>query len=404
MFKQIVFSKNNLFFIFLIWGYIFNVILYDYIDFTSADEIMALFLLFFAGLIINERRNLHETLPLCIVVGIFLFYAVYSLFIKSNTYYAILKDLLIQIKPFLGFYCTYLLAPSFSTVQKRFIVIMCITVGLIFALLGFTGNIYEYFPHPSYYAKSVTATVFLYLYCCTDKREDMIIFLTLLTVGLFSTRSKFIGFWGVSVLLVFLYKMQIELKFNLKGILLLAFLAALAIWLAKDKIALYYLNEISSEHTEWSRAAIMVTSVEILRDYFPLGSGLASFASFVSGEYYSSIYEKYGLNNIWGISRSNYDFVADAYYPVLAQFGIIGIGLYIYFWIWLLKKAQLLKRIDCSKDFLLIVLSTIFFAIEGIADATFSQNRGFFILVVTAMALAKTRNTCLVKEIKKKNS
>mgnify|MGYP001702479622 CR=1 FL=1 len=68
MLSRLVCSKNNLFFAFLVAGYIFDVILYDYIDFTSADELMALFLLFFSGLIINERRNIKEMIPLFVVL------------------------------------------------------------------------------------------------------------------------------------------------------------------------------------------------------------------------------------------------------------------------------------------------------------------------------------------------
>ena len=117
MLSQLVCSKNNLFFAFLVAEYIFDVILYNYIDFTSADELIALILLFFSGLIINERRNIKEMIPLFVVLIIFLFYTTYSFSIHSNIPKAILKDLLIQIKPFLAFYCTYLIAPSFTTSQ-----------------------------------------------------------------------------------------------------------------------------------------------------------------------------------------------------------------------------------------------------------------------------------------------
>lgn len=61
----------------------------------------------------------------------------------------------------------------------------------------------------------------------------------------------------------------------------------------------------------------------ILFDYFPFGSGLASFASFPSAENYSSLYYEYGLNNIGGLSPDMPDFICDAFYPTLAQFGII---------------------------------------------------------------------------------
>ena len=124
-------------------------------------------------------------------------------------------------------------------------------------------------------------------------------------------------------------------------------------------------------------------------DYAPLGSGLASFASYASGEYYSHIYEDYGINHLWGISREFYSFVADAYYPMLAQFGIVGLGLYIFFWIWMVRKGRAMRKQGFAREELLILLTTVCFAIEGVADSTFSQNRGLFVLIVAAMALTK---------------
>ena len=52
MLSQLVCSKNNLFFAFLVAGYIFGVILYDFIEFKYTDELMALFLCLFAGIVI----------------------------------------------------------------------------------------------------------------------------------------------------------------------------------------------------------------------------------------------------------------------------------------------------------------------------------------------------------------
>lgn len=108
MIQQIVLSKNNLFFYFLLFGYIFGVVLYDFLKFDYTDELMAFFLVLFAGVTIWERKNIRELYPLMIVISIFLFYTAYSFLIVSNTPQAILKDFVIQIKPFIGFFCAWL--------------------------------------------------------------------------------------------------------------------------------------------------------------------------------------------------------------------------------------------------------------------------------------------------------
>lgn len=85
MLSRLVFSKNNLFFAFLIFGYLFGVIFYDFIGFDYVDELMALFLVVFTGMVVMERKKWKELIPIGIVAGIFIFYLIYSFLIKSNT-------------------------------------------------------------------------------------------------------------------------------------------------------------------------------------------------------------------------------------------------------------------------------------------------------------------------------
>ena len=72
-------------------------------------------------------------------------------------------------------------------------------------------------------------------------------------------------------------------------------------------------------------------SIEILADYFPFGSGFATYGTFASGVHYSDIYAQYGMDNIYGLTKSYYSFVADTYYPSLAQFGVVGVCLFFLF-------------------------------------------------------------------------
>ena len=130
---------------------------------------------------------------------------------------------------------------------------------------------------------------------------------------------------------------------------------------------------------------MMLTGVRILGDYFPLGSGLGSFASFASAEYYSHIYLDYGIDSLWGLSKQNPAFICDAYYPALAQFGIVGVLLYIAFWTSILWKAHR----QSAQVRLVAWLVFFFFLIEGVADTTFTHNRGVFILILLGTVLAQ---------------
>ena len=138
---------------------------------------------------------------------------------------------------------------------------------------------------------------------------------------------------------------------------------------------------------------LYATAPQILIDYFPFGSGFASFGTFSSGVYYSSIYSKYGIDGVWGMSKDHYNFIADTYYPSLAQFGIVGIILYITFWIYILMKAiKFHKRTYNMKCLSMVLMIIGFFIIEGTTDSTFTTHRGFFVLMLLGLILSDLKN------------
>ena len=98
---------------------------------------------------------------------------------------------------------------------------------------------------------------------------------------------------------------------------------------------------------------------------------------------------KYGIDNVWGMTKSHYNFVADTFYPSLAQYGVVGIFLYLLFWIYILRKAIRFSSKAQDKKYISMVLMIIgFFAIEGTTDSTFTTHRGFYVLMLLGLILA----------------
>ena len=381
--SQIVCSKNNLFFVFLLVAYLLGVILYDFLGLTYLDEFLTLFLCVVTAVVVWERRNFEELKPLGLVLLIFIVYTLYSFLIHSNTPQAILTDLVIQMKPYLGFLCAYLIIPQFNQRQKRLLSIITLCVGGFLLIVGLVDPYHSFFGHPSRFATACIATAFLFLYCNTLKWGDILCFFLLLAIGFFSTRSKFYGFWAIAVCLILYVKINGNLRWGVRTLFVFIVMSSLAIALAWDKIILYYVDGMMNSREMWSRPAMMLTSGRILFDYFPLGSGLGSFGTFASAEYYSPIYAEYGIDRLWGLSKQHPFFICDAFYPGLAQFGIVGVCLYIAFWFFILKKARVLPIY--KQLFVWIIF--VFFLIEGIADTTFTHNRGLFVLILLALSL-----------------
>lgn len=101
-------------------------------------------------------------------------------------------------------------------------------------------------------------------------------------------------------------------------------IGAIVLYAVWPKITLYM------SYSSSPREALYTTAFQMALDCFPFGGGLASFASPLSGEYYSAAYGVYGLSSMIGLNPYDYVDMGDAgfsYY--LGQFGFIGFASFV---------------------------------------------------------------------------
>ena len=110
---------NKYFYQLFLFTLLFGIVFYDIIGFKAADELCGLLLLLLFGKSIIQSKDWQINKFFLVVIGIFVFYTAYSLYIGSNSMKAILMDLIIQMKPYLAFFCTYQLMPTFDKSQKK---------------------------------------------------------------------------------------------------------------------------------------------------------------------------------------------------------------------------------------------------------------------------------------------
>ncbi|MBQ1724203.1 MAG: hypothetical protein II034_10435, partial [Muribaculaceae bacterium] len=73
------------------------------------------------------NRNFKRYIPLFVMVGVMLFYLVYTLLFKSyNTTPYVLMDFVLEIKPFLPLFVIYAVRPILSTREKTAIKAICV--------------------------------------------------------------------------------------------------------------------------------------------------------------------------------------------------------------------------------------------------------------------------------------
>ena len=80
------------------------------------------------------------------------------------------------------------------------------------------------------------------------------------------------------------------------------------------------------------RLLLYTTSVDVARDYFPLGAGLGRYASPMSRIDFSPLYARYGLDRIWGLTPEYDAYITDTFWPhVLGEIGVFGLIAYLVF-------------------------------------------------------------------------
>ena len=395
---------NRQFFNLTLFTLIFGVMFYDIINtlgFSYVDECCALFLLFLFGYKVALTGTWQFNKAFLFVIFVFLFYLLYSMVIQSNTKGAILTDFVIQIKPYLSFFCVYALRPVLSESQKKMtrqIIALCALYVLIVGVAGVAHReIIKYtFAHESRIATASSVLALLYLYCSDYSKISRIIFVLILAIGLLSTRSKHFGFFVIGLLLVFYLNRSFKMRLTFKNVFFLVFATGLTLLAAWEKIYYYFITGgFGSGRTAddlYARMALYFFSTRILMDFFPFGSGFASYATYTSGTSYSSIYVKYNMNHMFGLTKADPAFIADTYYPVLAQFGFVGILLFFSFWFYLSKRAVKIFSKGFYKESAMAILIIIFFLIECTSDSTLTHNRGMFLMMLLGLIFADVKN------------
>lgn len=384
---------------------IVGVYTYQMLWFQSSDELITLLMALLCMLDMLANKNHQRYKGLFAVVGVMTFYLLYSMFaLHYNTPKAILYDFFIQIKPFIAFYAAYSMGVRFDASQKQFLKRLCVFLSGLMLLIILSGFGMKFFFHVAHYGIISTVLFLIYYYCSYQNltKRDKIVMMLLLAVGFFSTRSKFYGFFVVAMYIFFWYKPGILVRVKLKQWITIALVFCVVLYVAWGKINYYFISSglftgSEDQKDSFARAILYVRSPEILMDHFVFGSGLASYATYSSGDVgYSRVYENYNIENVWGLQEGDCPFVSDTFFPELVQFGIVGIILFFYFWVWVYRKIKPrdadVESLQLYKIGLLIIA---FATIESVAGSAFLQGSGIIVMILLGFVV---RDVSILKE------
>ena len=353
------------------------------------DEVMTLILVYFALQKWNRARECKRIKDeYKAYLGIMLVFFLYSLVIKSNVFPGIIQDLIQQLRPYLVFYSTYLLAPKLNEKQLNKITKVGVYGLIIFVGLNGAGykTSYTGVETPIVAQASLLCGLLYYMNHNVASKKATRITILILSIGLISGKSKFFGEYVVALYVIFFLKKKLELN-SLRTNAILVLLVTFSIIVSWEKFEAYYISGFEEEYMSEmeARPAYYKTAVSIIfKDYFPLGSGLASFATATCAKFYSPLYYKYGLNEIWGLQPTQPWFIADAFYPTLAQFGFVGVCLFLTFWY---RRYKEIYRISELKYYKIALLCMFAIFVEATADTSYLSGKGMGYFMLMAMCM-----------------
>lgn len=371
-------KAGNFYFILIVLFFPFGLLFYNYLGIQFIDEIVVLFLTLYW----ITRKGFTKEFK--ILLSIFFFYLLYSLFYtKINGYIAPFYDLQQQIKPYIVILATLSLKPRFQSWQIRIIkkvIIFCSIILLVVYLAG-EGAQFAILGHPASAAITSFTLGSYYLYFSDRKKKDVTVAMSIILCGLFSLKFKLFGEVCIFIGVYFFLKKKI-IRLNLKYLICGGLLFACMLYIVWDKFQSYYIQGFSDE-SALARPILYKTSWSILCDYIPFGSGLGTFANEASRVFYSPIYEMYGIDNVWGLAIDDGAmFAADTFFPILAQYGFMGIFLFALFWKHIYMQVKNISNLQNYKIGL-ILLGTL--VIESTSDSSMLSNRGVLIMILLGL-------------------
>ncbi|WP_295730153.1 hypothetical protein [uncultured Muribaculum sp.] len=369
------------------------------------DEVMfvSFLAITFGDCLINNAWKRYKLL--WCIMGIMGFYLAYTLLFRNfNITKVVLLDAFIEAKPFVAFAVILNCGLSLDNLNRnllKHLSALIATISSIEMLAGYRVQT-TISGHPAFAGMSLFLAVILYLALAIDaqgkiSRKDLAFSVIWLCCGLACGRSKYYGEFILTIFFIFLYRPGM-LKMVKPGyvatLILLSVILIAAIW---HKFSYYFILGNSDTFdpnmaASFARPALYFTGFLILLDYFPFGSGLASFATYASDVHYSTLYYEYNLDKVWGLSPTYSEFICDAYYPSLAQFGVVGLILFICFWRYIYNITLRFIHINAAlyrNYFVIGTLLICFVLIECTTGTGFSTAPGFMAMIILGLICRK---------------
>ena len=244
-----------------------------------------------------------------------------------------------------------------------------------------------FYSHPTYFAGAL-CSIILVLVCFYNKSCYKYIVTDLMMMAL-TLRSKAIAAAGVIAFITW-YVLKKKKKLSKWQIGIAGIVAVGTVW---EQISFYYI-ELRGRS---ARSVLTLTSFKIIRDYFPIGTGFATFGSNMAKLFYSPVYVKYGFLMINEVSANNQStYLNDTFWPIIfGQTGAIGSIAYIIIIGYLFANIWNLKFRD-KNSFCASLCAFLYLLISSTAEPAFNNSISIMLAMIIGISFRKSEEKLLV--------
>lgn len=376
-------KKNikNLIVIIFFYLFIFQNLLQNFFTpFKYIDEFLILISLFcmidnvmknkYKIRISKTNKNISICLMIIIIIGL-----ISNIIFKYQPVTAVIGDLIIFIKFFAALYLGEYLKENDILEEKVILKHSKIIISLftILSIANYALNLFPadirfgimsnklFYSHTTYLASN--AVILLAIIIKYYKKIFNIWGILSMLLLISTLRFKAIGCLIVFLLVYYIAKKNkkiISFKY-------LIVIAMLLFAISFNQISYYFLK-----NDDFARSALTTKSIQIANDYFPFGTGFGTYASHMTTIYYSPIYYKYDLSEIYGIQEWNTNFINDVFWPmILGQFGYFGFILYIICLFNIFKKIKAAFEEDNIYRYISLLCVFLYLIISSTSESSF---------------------------------
>lgn len=212
-----------------------------------------------------------------------------------------------------------------------------------------------------------SSLLFALLIFCERKKAWLyrVCLLLMLAMLLLSGKEKAYGailVFGLFYYLIVHRKVQTKVRY----IFYMAVPIAILAW---DKIYFYYVEG----NGRYAKSIMTSTSLQIAKDYFPIGTGFGTFGSNYAKEVYSPVYYLYGIANDGQLGAESKQYLTDVFWPILfGETGVLGTIIYCGLIILLFVQIQRVFFYN-KKKYLLLIFMYVFMLMTTFTEAGFMQ-------------------------------